>query len=47
VNTAIIIGLSAVVLYLGKRWIGARAEVSDLLAQNTILKRRLRGLRAS
>ena len=46
-NMAIIIGLSAVVLYLGKRWIGARAEVSDLLAQNAILKRRLRGLRAS
>jgi len=46
-NTAIIIGLSTVVLYLSKRWLGARAEVSELLAQNAILKRRLRGLRAS
>jgi len=35
------------VLYLSKRWLGARAEVSELLAQNAILKRRLRGLRAS
>jgi hypothetical protein len=40
-NTAIIIGLSAAVLYLGKRWLGARAEVSELVAQNALLKRRL------
>ena len=43
---AIIIGLSAVALFLGKRLIGARAEISDLLQQNGRLKRRLeRGIR--
>ena len=40
-NTAIIIVLSAVVLYLGRRWLGARAQVSELLAQNAVLKRRV------
>jgi hypothetical protein len=40
-NIAILIGLSAVVLYLGKRWLTARAEVSDLLMENALLKRRL------
>lgn len=40
-NTVILIGLSAIVLYLGRRWLTARAEVSDLLAQNALLKRRL------
>ncbi|MGB5133114.1 MAG: hypothetical protein WBO00_10885 [Steroidobacteraceae bacterium] len=40
-NTAIVIGLSATVLYLGKRWLGARAEVSELLVQNALLKRRI------
>ena len=45
-TTAIIIGLSAVALYLGKRLLGARAEVSELLLQNGRLKRRLdRGAR--
>ena len=38
---AIIVGLSAVVLYLGKRWMGAKAEVADLLVQNARLRRRL------
>jgi hypothetical protein len=41
VNTAILIGLSAIVFYLGIRWLRARAEVLDLLAQNALLKRRL------
>ena len=40
-NTAIFIGLSAIVLYLGTRWLRARAEISELLAQNALLKRRL------
>jgi hypothetical protein len=40
-NTAIFIGLSTIVFYLGKRWLGARAEVSDLLVENALLKRRL------
>jgi hypothetical protein len=41
VNTAIFIGLSAIAFYLGIRWLRARAEVSELLAQNALLKRRL------
>lgn len=41
VTTAIIVGLSAVALYFGKRWIGARAEVSQLQAQVALLKRRI------
>jgi len=45
-TVAIIIGLSAVALYLGKRWFGARAEVAELLLQNAQLRRRLeRGAR--
>ncbi len=44
--SAIVIGLSAIVIYLGVRWFGARAEVSELTAQNALLKRRLRGARA-
>lgn len=45
-NAAIIIGLSAIVLYLGMRLAGARAKVADLLQQNARLKRRLeRGAR--
>ena len=45
-TTAIIIGLSVVALYLGKRLIGARAEITDLRVQNSRLKRRLeRGAR--
>jgi len=41
VSTAIVIGLSATVLFLGMRWLSARAEVSELLAQIALLKRRL------
>ena len=41
------LSLSAVVLYLGQHWLGASAEVSELLAQDSILKKRLRGLRIS
>ena len=45
-TTAIIIGLSAVALYLGKRLFGARAEIAELLMQNARLKRRIeRGVR--
>jgi len=45
-TTAIIIGLSAVALYLGTRLAGARAEIAELLLQNSRLKRRLdRGAR--
>ena len=45
-TTAIIIGLSAVALYLGKRLSGARAEIAELLMQIGRLKRRLeRGAR--
>jgi len=45
-TTAIILGLSAVALYLGKRLIGARAEIAELLLQNTRLRRRIeRGAR--
>jgi hypothetical protein len=40
-TAAIIIGLSAVAFYLGRRLAGARAEISDLLQQNARLKRRL------
>jgi len=38
---AIIVGLSAVALYLGQRWFGAKAEVAELLVQNARLKRRI------
>lgn len=38
---AIIVGLSAVALYLGTRLFGARAEVAELLVQNARLKRRI------
>jgi ketopantoate reductase len=45
-TTAIIIGLSAVALYLGKRLLGARSEITELLLQNARLKRRFeRGAR--
>ena len=40
-TVAIIVGLSAVALYLGKRWFGAKAEVAELLVQNARLKRRI------
>jgi hypothetical protein len=46
VTTALIIGLSAVALYLGRRLLGARAEIAELVLQNARLKRRLeRGVR--
>jgi len=44
--SAIVIGLSAIVIYLGVRWSSAGAEVSELAAQNALLKRRRRGARA-
>ncbi len=40
-NVAIIVCLSVVVLYLGKRWFGAKAEVAELLLQNAKLRRRI------
>jgi hypothetical protein len=46
VTAAPVLGLAAVVLYLGARLFGARAEIADLLLQNARLKRRLeRGAR--
>jgi hypothetical protein len=41
VLTAVILGLSAIVIYFGKRWHRARAEVLELQAQNALLRRRL------
>jgi len=44
--TAIILGLSAVLLYLVIRLLGARAEIAALALQNARLRRRLeRGVR--
>lgn len=40
-TTVLIAALSAVVLYFGKRWMDARAEVAGLQTQVAILKRRL------
>ena len=40
-TVAIIVGLSAVAIYLGRRMFGARAEVAELLVQNARLKRRI------
>jgi hypothetical protein len=40
-TVAIIVVLSAVAIYLGTRWFGAKAEVADLLVQNARLKRRI------
>jgi hypothetical protein len=40
-TAALIVGLSAVALYLWKRLASAQAEVSDLLQQNARLRRRL------
>jgi hypothetical protein len=40
-STAVIAGLSAGALYLGKRWLDARAEVAELRTQVALLKRRL------
>jgi hypothetical protein len=46
VTTAIIIGLSAVAIYLAARRAGARAEIAELLLQNARFKRRVdRGAR--
>ena len=39
-TAALVIGLAAVVLYLGVRLFGARAEIAELLLQNARLKRR-------
>lgn len=45
-TTAIILGLAAAVLWLGRRLFGARAENAELLLQNARLKRRIeRGAR--
>jgi hypothetical protein len=41
VSAAVIAGLSVGVLYVGKRWIDARAEAADLRTQVAVLKRRL------
>ncbi len=40
-TVAIIFGLSAAAIYLGKRWFGAKAEVAELLVQNAKLRRRI------
>jgi hypothetical protein len=41
VTAAVIVGLSAVALFLGARLKGARAEIAELTLQNSRLKRRL------
>lgn len=41
-TTAFIALLAAGIVYLGKKWLDARAEVADLQAQLAILKRRLK-----
>ena len=41
-TTAFIALLAAGTVYVGKKWLDARAEVADLQAQVTILKRRLK-----
>jgi hypothetical protein len=41
VTTALIAGLSATALYVGKRWLDARSEVAELRTQVAMLKRRL------
>lgn len=41
-TTAFIALLAAGTVYVGKKWLDARAEVADLQAQLTILKRRLK-----
>jgi len=41
-NTAIILGLSAAVVYVGKKWLDARTEVAELRTAIVTLKRRLR-----
>jgi hypothetical protein len=40
-TVGIIVGLSAVALYLGRRWYGAKSEVAELLVQNARLRRRI------
>jgi hypothetical protein len=40
-STAIIIVLAVLAIYLGRQWLSARAEVSELLGQIARLKRRL------
>lgn len=41
-TTAIIVGLSAAVFYLGKKWLDARTEVAELKTAIVALKRRLK-----
>jgi hypothetical protein len=40
VTTAVIVGLSAAVLFLGKKWLDARTEVAELRTAIATLKRR-------
>ena len=45
-TAALVLGLAAVVIYLGMRLFGTRAEIAELLLQNARLKRCLeRGAR--
>lgn len=41
-TTAIIVGLSAAAVYLGKKWLDARTEVAELKTAIVVLKRRLK-----
>lgn len=40
-TTAVIAGLSIIVLFVGKHWIDARSEAANLRTQVAVLKRRL------
>ena len=40
-STVVIASLAAGALFLGKRWLDARAEVAELRTQVALLKRRL------
>jgi hypothetical protein len=41
-TTAIIVGLSAAVVFIGKKWLDARTEVAELRTAIVTLKRRLK-----
>jgi len=41
-TTALIVGLSAAVVYFGKKWLDARTEVAELKVAIVTLKRRLK-----
>jgi hypothetical protein len=41
-STALIAGLSAAIIFLGKKWLDARAENAELRASVAQLKRRLK-----